>query len=708
MALGPALDRERGINKFMPHSRLPNIHLACLIIASAHHSFPRRSFAPSRASFPFTTVFHFNIMTSSTFLILSFLASVYAVNDWTKPCTSGICSYDLPSTNGSASSGTIKIWGSHTAIGDITEAAGWEILDCSPNALSQDIRLVCMDDIDTSKCHHLHQGHGAVDTIVRLPESCGKGPFARVANIGVHPDQSIPASLAPRIVRRDGSQPQVQAITLDTDYAAVDHAKTGAVHLAIQGVNVPGLGDVLDNNIPSSQRRSRLNRRQFNNFVSDAANSMSNAMYAANTIDINKSKALPAADFSKQGTLFHKSLSCPPISASLSVDVAAKGHVVVTLGAAATGTIAPPSLTDFSIIASLTADLTGTIDLKADLSGTLDSGSIKLFETGIPGLDFPGILSIGPTFEVSANVKATLDLNVDASIGLNYHVKKAQLFFPPKGKRSGGSFSLGDTPLKLSADTKAPATGTVEGHVIPSINLGISALGGVKATVFLNLDASATISLKVDAKADASATFRRANFKRQDDDNDSGSSEFDDGSSDDSGEDFSADSTTSDFNGSGDFEATSADSSDDVGGTVDFDLSTDEPDINADDSTDDFVADSADPEDTGDTEDSDSTGSDDFDPESSDPSDDTGAANDSEPTGDDHDISPDDSDSTSGSFDPESSEPSKDAGATADFDPAVDGQDTSALRKIPRTLAPMIPTRPQEALTSIHRKILVL
>ncbi|KAJ6587589.1 hypothetical protein DFH09DRAFT_909649 [Mycena vulgaris] len=440
-------------------------------------------------------------MTYSTLLILSFLAAAQAANDWTKPCISGVCSYDLPSADGSSSSGSIKIWGSQTAIGDITEAAGWKILGCSPDALSQDIRLVCMADSDSSMCQHLYQGHGAVDTIVRLPESCGKGPFARVAKTWVPADQSIPTSLSARIVRRDGSQAQVQAITLDTNFASVDNTKTGAVNLAIKGANVPGVNDILDSDTSASQRRSRLNKRQLSNFVSDAADSISNAISGVNTIDINKSKALPAADFSKKVSLFDQSLSCPPISASASIDVDATAHAVVTLGVAATGTIVPPKITDFSIIASLTADLTGTLDLKADLSGTLDSGSIKLFETGIPGLDFPGILSIGPTFEVNANVKATLDLNVDASIGINYHVDKAQLFFPPNGKQSGGSFALGDTPLKLSADTKAAATGTVEGHVIPSINLGISALGVVDASVFLDLDASAKMTLKVDAKA---------------------------------------------------------------------------------------------------------------------------------------------------------------------------------------------------------------
>ncbi|KAF9445253.1 hypothetical protein P691DRAFT_777698 [Macrolepiota fuliginosa MF-IS2] len=54
--------------------------------------------------------------------------------------------------------------------------------------------------------------------------------------------------------------------------------------------------------------------------------------------------------------------------------------------------------------------------------------------------------------------------------------------------------------LTLSAQPSAQATGTVEAHLIPSLNFGISAIGGkVKAGVFLNLDASATVTLTVEA-----------------------------------------------------------------------------------------------------------------------------------------------------------------------------------------------------------------
>lgn len=38
----------------------------------------------------------------------------------------------------------------------------------------------------------------------------------------------------------------------------------------------------------------------------------------------------------------------------------------------------------------LSMDLNGAIVMSAGVGGSLDSGAVKLFEVGIPGLDFPG------------------------------------------------------------------------------------------------------------------------------------------------------------------------------------------------------------------------------------------------------------------------------------------------------------------------------
>lgn len=65
-----------------------------------------------------------------------------------------------------------------------------------------------------------------------------------------------------------------------------------------------------------------------------------------------------------------------------------------------------------TLLAGLTADINGNLDLNGTVSvrlpqfgytpfsdstvhqGTLDSGKIKIFEVGIPGLDFPGCVAV--------------------------------------------------------------------------------------------------------------------------------------------------------------------------------------------------------------------------------------------------------------------------------------------------------------------------
>lgn len=82
---------------------------------------------------------------------------------------------------------------------------------------------------------------------------------------------------------------------------------------------------------------------------------------------------------------------------------------------------------------------------------------------------------------------------------------------------SNANADLLPTALKLSAQPSGKATGTVEAHIIPSINFGISAIeGAVDAKVFVELDASTSMTLTVEGSApEKDATIgRRSTFER--------------------------------------------------------------------------------------------------------------------------------------------------------------------------------------------------
>ena len=54
------------------------------------------------------------------------------------------------------------------------------------------------------------------------------------------------------------------------------------------------------------------------------------------------------------------------------------------------GTVVPPHFSDFRLMAGLDADLRGSFDITVAGQVGFDSGKVKLYEVGIPGLDFPG------------------------------------------------------------------------------------------------------------------------------------------------------------------------------------------------------------------------------------------------------------------------------------------------------------------------------
>ncbi|KAF9269765.1 hypothetical protein L218DRAFT_969553 [Marasmius fiardii PR-910] len=428
---------------------------------------------------------------SPTFVLTSLLPLyAYAKNDWSIPCFDGTCSYDSPAGLGS--------WGAPSAIADITKAAGWTILNCDGNALAQDIRLVCTGT--TEQCNNLYANTGATGKLVRLPENCGANAFARISRNWVHEDQSLPANLVRELRKRSDLTPPVQGLALDADFGAIDTAQNGNVSLAIQGATVPGAAG--DFNVTAAN--SGFDKRGLFDFVKDAFNKF-------NSFDKDVTKQLPPINVDKTINLFNEQLTCPAkgaipaFEASIKADTNAKAHVEITVGLAAAGTIVPPKFSEFGVFTGLNADLQGTLSLEGSASGTVDSGKIPLFEVGIPGLDFPGILTLGPSFQILGQAKATLDVDATVDVTLAYHVEDAKLFFPPLDEKSGGQFQPADSPLKLSVSPSAASKAVVEGHLIPTLNLGISALGGTaKANVFLDLDANAAATLSLDAAATAS------------------------------------------------------------------------------------------------------------------------------------------------------------------------------------------------------------
>ncbi|KAI0056898.1 hypothetical protein BV25DRAFT_1920637 [Artomyces pyxidatus] len=429
-------------------------------------------------------------LTPTTFLFFLgvILEASAQSNDWNVPCFEGFCTYDLPRSAG-VGGGQLQVWGSSNAISDITDASGWSILNCDPDGHEQDIQLECANDHDG--CDHLFN-NGGMDTIVRLPENCGQMPFARVGRIWIHGNYSLPpeASLVNRIPGL------VHALTLDTNFGAINPDKNGNVSFTIISSSAPG---DFSNVSPTSKRDGDLVSRDF---VSDGLAKMS----AIGKFNKTLSHTIPI-NVDKFANILSLSTHCQPNSldpygfdASISIDVATTVNATLQLGVVAAGSLIPPAITEIGLFAGLDGNIDSKVHITASASGLFDTTPRAVFQVGIPSVDVPGILTLGPEFVVNTRINAELELDIDAKVDLSYHANDAQIFFPPEKGNSCGEFPQGDSQLDISASPTLAADALVEGHIIPQIGIQVTALGGIaSAMVFLQLDAYAEVKLTSNA-----------------------------------------------------------------------------------------------------------------------------------------------------------------------------------------------------------------
>lgn len=72
----------------------------------------------------------------------------------------------------------------------------------------------------------------------------------------------------------------------------------------------------------------------------------------------------------------------------------------------------------------------------SDWQGVIASDLITLFSVGLPGLNIPGVFSVGPTFSINTQVKADLGTNLAATIAIQETFDTLEFIFPPSSGKS--------------------------------------------------------------------------------------------------------------------------------------------------------------------------------------------------------------------------------------------------------------------------------
>jgi len=104
-----------------------------------------------------------------------------------------------------------------------------------------------------------------------------------------------------------------------------------------------------------------------------------------------------------------------------------------------------PDQSQQAFTGGLTGTAAATFNISVSAQGTITTPNVKILEIGLPGLDFPGILAIGPVFTINARAEADLDIVADLSLGASLDMSQMQFTFPASAGASSADIKPKDS-----------------------------------------------------------------------------------------------------------------------------------------------------------------------------------------------------------------------------------------------------------------------
>lgn len=383
-------------------------------------------------------------------------------------------------------------------------------MDCDPDSLQpQQIRIVCeSSDLSSVGCDAIYEGQIA-DTIVRVPNSCGQGPFARLRRVWPSENQEIPDSTLRKFRKRQEAPGTVQNAIIDYDFASIQNVETPVV-MEVTGSNNPAAP--VQQNPAAVRRRSAYGSQKMRRGLTSRGlfDGFFDFLEDLNRVSVDENGS-SEANFQQNFPVISESIACaqtettPAFDAGFNMNVDVDVTTRVSYGFVVSGTIIPPNIDDVGIYAALSGNAAATFNIDASAKATLDSGRIELARIGLSPLQIPGIVNVGPSASIGVQGIATLGVTGNIVIGASMGIPKVEMRFPPSQGGSAADAVSNDAPLRMTINPEVGLSGSLEAHLTPRIGLGIDLISGfATAEVFLDVDVSGKASLNVEASVVAS------------------------------------------------------------------------------------------------------------------------------------------------------------------------------------------------------------
>ncbi|OKL57184.1 hypothetical protein UA08_07332 [Talaromyces atroroseus] len=259
---------------------------------------------------------------------------------------------------------------------------------------------------DANPCTSIFKG-GAPNTIVKMPENVGAGPYARV--IGLSPLSSNEMNLPPR------STDEVYELKVDYDFAAAAADEKGDVYFRIDYTNLQGYWDEITDT-PAKHKR------WFGTFDN----------WLKKMTTIVKTGSLPL-EYQEHIKLFHAQEYCPKwnLNATFDVDAFLRLGLYNQYGYYFEGSTLPtPEVISAYGYFSIQPAAVVLMTVRANAIMQSSTGPTKLFSVGFPGMSVKGLISIGPEMLLLGQLDASLSVSGELNAGISVDFSRTEVYFP--------------------------------------------------------------------------------------------------------------------------------------------------------------------------------------------------------------------------------------------------------------------------------------
>ncbi|KAJ6483444.1 hypothetical protein C8R45DRAFT_830574, partial [Mycena sanguinolenta] len=417
---------------------------------------------------------------------------------------------------------------SHNAesVSSLDLESDWVVADCDATSdQPQTVNAYCTCPVDDEDCGCGHVFLGkATDTIVKMPSSCGLGPYARVVSLQVHPDQT---AMSARFAGRKRDTDPVYSLSFD--YAFTDIAEdNGPVFMRADMTDMPGYWDAIIDS-PPDEGTTSVRKRNLNFHQPRGLEYMEKRWFGSFTNWLSKLNTITQSDsvsrnfhWSDTYTIFHQEESCPNFQSSLDISVSGFASVNSQFGYYLEATIVPPAVQQayvyfkaglITIVFHPHRQLThpkALFTITGVASASWTSGRYELVNFGFPVFNsyscryYPGLLTLGPSLHLYGELSGQISLSGMLQTSVSYTFPNLDLSFGKQDSNAGqNNFGNAVTPTNhfgtynFGFGWNVQLSGGADVHLVPSLQLGVSVLGGslINAQVFVEADLYGGLSL---------------------------------------------------------------------------------------------------------------------------------------------------------------------------------------------------------------------